>query len=222
MRHPITKLAAYLITFCMLTPFAQAEEAANDPVQASYAEQTTILALGDSLVAGYGLPPGESFPDKLQDALADTGNQVEMINAGVSGDTTAGGLARLGWVLSDNIDLLIITLGGNDVLRGLPPEESKRNLTAIIEQARNSDPDIKILLTGMQSPPNLGDDYAASFNPIYQQLADKYDLALYPFFLDGVAADPALNQNDGIHPNEKGVAVIVGKILPYVQAALAP
>lgn len=213
MRFSKLPLAAALIALIgTFYGYAIAEEADHPP---------TILALGDSLTAGYGLPPGESLPDKLQDALADAGQHVEIINAGVSGDTTAGGLARLGWVLTDEIDLLIISLGGNDVLRGLPPKESKKNLSAIIEQARAHDPEITILLTGMQAPPSWGDDYAAEFNPIYQDLADQYDLALYPFLLDGVAADPSLNQADGIHPNEKGVAIIVGNLLPFVQAALA-
>ncbi len=203
-----------LVLFGLISFASYASEAQTD-------QQTTILALGDSLVAGYGLPPGDGFTDQLEDALLADGVAVSIINAGVSGDTSAGGLARLGWVLDDQIDLMIITLGGNDVLRALPPEQTYKNLAAIITQARDQLPDLPILLTGMMAPPNLGEDYADEFNPLYQQLADDFNVALYPFFLDGVAADPALNQPDGIHPNKQGVAIIIGKILPFVKGALA-
>ncbi|MEN8721435.1 MAG: arylesterase [Alphaproteobacteria bacterium] len=207
------------LSFVFYAPITAADQSG-----AAAVPQQTILALGDSLVAGYGLPPGDGFTDQLADALnSDDGNSpaVSIINAGVSGDTSAGGLARLGWIMDDTIDLLIITLGGNDVLRALPPEQTYANLGAIITQARAQLPDLPILLTGMMAPPNLGEEYAAAFNPVYQKLAADYDVALYPFFLEGVAADPTLNQADGIHPNKEGVAVIITKILPHVKAALA-
>ena len=173
-----------------------------------------ILALGDSLTAGYGLAAADSFPAQLERALNDRGTTVQVLNAGVSGDTTAGGLARLEWALVDNPDLVILALGANDSLRAVAPEITRANLAAILEklQARQ----LPVLLAGMYAPPNLGQTYQAAFDSIYPQLAVQYGALLYPFFLDGVATDPALNQADGIHPNSDGVAVLVQRIVPYV------
>ena len=174
-----------------------------------------ILVLGDSLVAGHGLPQGQAFPDILTNKLATDGINVTMINAGVSGDTTAGGLARLDWSLADNPDAAIIVLGGNDLLRGLEPEASYKNLDAIINRLK--DRNVKILLAGMQAPRNFGADYAAEFDRIYPALATRHDILLYPFFLDGVALMLDLNQPDGMHPNIAGIDVITDKIMPKVK-----
>ena len=174
-----------------------------------------ILVLGDSLVAGHGLPQGQAFPEILTNKLATDGINVKMINAGVSGDTTAGGLARLDWSLADNPDAAIIVLGGNDLLRGLDPKTSYKNLNAIINRLKNHN--VKILLAGMQAPPNFGADYAAEFDRIYPALATRHDILLYPFFLDGVALMLDLNQPDGMHPNIAGIDVITDKIMPKVK-----
>ena len=174
-----------------------------------------IMVLGDSLVAGHGLPQGQAFPDILANKLAADGIDVTMINAGVSGDTTAGGLARLDWSLAENPDAAIVVLGGNDLLRGLDPQASYDNLNAIINRLK--DRNIKILLAGMQAPRNLGADYAADFDRIYPALAARHEILLYPFFLDGVALMVDLNQPDGMHPNQAGVDVIVEKIMPQVK-----
>ncbi|WP_233559981.1 arylesterase [Oleomonas cavernae] len=179
------------------------------------AKDYVVVAFGTSLSHGFGLPEAEIFPVQLQKALAAKGLAVTVQNAGVSGDTTAGGLARLDWALGDPAtppDLVIVEFGGNDALRALSPQEAEANLDQILTrlQARH----IKVLFTGMKAPPNLGSDYVAAFDAIYPRLAQKHGVPFYPFFLDGVAADPALNQADGIHPNAKGVAIIVGHLAP--------
>ena len=178
-----------------------------------------LMVLGDSLVAGHGLPQGEAFPDILQAELAGAGHDVEVLNAGVSGDTTAGGLARLDWSLAENPDALIIVLGGNDLLRGLEPAATKANLAAIIDRATSWK--ITVMLAGMQAPRNLGEDYAGEFNAIYTQLGARDGVIFYPFFLDGVALVPEFNQPDGMHPNRAGVDEIARRIRPTVEALLA-
>ncbi|MEQ9327408.1 MAG: arylesterase [Rhodospirillales bacterium] len=183
------------------------------------AEPQRLLVLGDSLTAGYGLNQGKGFTDQLGDALAAAGDNVIVINGGVSGDTSAGGAGRIGWLLADKPDAAIVELGANDALRGLDPADTKRHLARIIDELKAAG--IEVLLAGMLAPPNLGRDYGAAFNAIYPDLAEEKGVALYPFFLDGVAAEPALNQDDGIHPNERGVAVIVERILPAVRRLLA-
>jgi acyl-CoA thioesterase-1 len=182
---------------------------------AAPASAAKLLALGDSLTAGYGLPPEEGFTVKLQAALQADGRKVEVINAGVSGDTTAGGLARLDWALGDQPDFALVELGGNDVLRGLDPKETRGNLDQIL--ARLQAAHVKILLCGMMALRNWGPDYTKEFESIYPDLAQKYGVALYPFFLDGVALDPKLNQHDLIHPNAEGVDIIVKRLLPAVE-----
>jgi len=177
-------------------------------------ESVRILAFGDSLVHGYGLPAGVSFPAQLQAALAARGYHVTVLNGGNSGDTTAGGRARLDWMLADKPDAVLIELGANDALRGLAPEQAYGNLDAILARLRADG--VPVLLTGMLAPRNMGADYAAAFDAIYPRLAQAYGTLFYPFFLDGVAMDPALNQDDGIHPNARGVAVIVERMLPSV------
>lgn len=182
-----------------------------------------IVALGDSLTAGYGLAQADAFPVRLQAALRAAGIDAVVVNAGVSGDTSAGGLRRLDWALAPGpngpADALIVELGANDGLRGLDPKATEANLDAILTQARERG--IKVLLTGMLAPPNLGRDYGAQFAALYPRLAAKHKVLLYPFFLDGVAAVPSLNQADGIHPNPDGVAVIVRRLLPVVERLLA-
>ncbi|WP_370655655.1 arylesterase [Paracraurococcus lichenis] len=178
-----------------------------------------LLVLGDSLAAGYGLPQDQGFVPQLQRALLARGRAVRVINAGVSGDTTAGGLARLDWALADNPQAAIVELGGNDGLRALPPVQSRAALTGILDRlaARR----IPVLLAGMLAPPNLGADYGREFAAVYQELArSRPELVFYPFFLEGVAGDPALNQPDGIHPNERGLAEVVRRILPSVETLL--
>jgi acyl-CoA thioesterase-1 len=183
------------------------------------AEPVTLVALGTSLTSGYGLMPEDTFTAQLTKALNAKGYDVKFIDAGVSGDTTAGGLARLDWVLTPETRGVIIELGSNDALRGLSPEETERNLDRILaELARRK---IPALLTGMKAPRNLGRDYAAAFDTIYPRLAKKYGVVFYPFFLDGVAANLALNQEDGIHPNAAGVKLIVQRMLPSVEQLLA-
>lgn len=182
------------------------------------AEPLKILALGDSLTSGYGLPPGEGFTDQLGQALKDQGIAAKVINGGVAGDTTADGLSRLDWSLADDPDLVIVELGGNDALRALDPKTTKANLDAILTKLQQQHR--AILLTGMLAPPNLGDDYAGRFNPIFPALAKQHDVAFYPFFLDGVAGNPSLVQPDGIHPTAQGVAIIVQRILPTLHQAI--
>lgn len=181
--------------------------------------ETVILGLGDSLMAGYGLPNGKGFPTQLEEALRKTGKQVRVVNAGVSGDTSTGGLARLDWALAEKPDAAIVELGANDGLRGQPVEQLYANLDAILTRLKQEN--IPVLLAGMHAPPNFGRDYAEAFHAAYHSLAEKHDVVFYPFFLDGVATEPSLNQPDGIHPNEQGVAIIVERILPEVEKLLA-
>lgn len=188
-------------------------------IQPAFAEQPPVLlVLGDSLVAGHGLPQGKAFPDVLNQMLKQVGLNVRMINAGVSGDTTAGGLARLDWSLADNPNAVIIVLGGNDLLRGLDPATSYSNLDKIIDRFKASN--VGVLLAGMQAPRNLGADYADEFDAIYQNLAHRHKVLLYPFFLDGVALQPTMNQPDGMHPNKDGVKHIAAQMLPFVRSLL--
>lgn len=190
-----------------------------EPGNADTRSTAVILALGDSLTAGYGLDPRDSFPSQLEDALAQQGLAIRVINGGVSGDTSAGGLARVDWLLAEQPDLVIVELGANDGLRGLDPAITRRNLDRIVMRIRASG--AHVLLTGMRAPPNLGGEYGAAFFGLYRDLAERYGTAYYPFFLEGVAANPALNQEDGIHPTAEGVAIIVENILPVVIGALA-
>ena len=178
------------------------------------AKPTEILVFGDSIAAGFGLPQQEAFPARLEAKLRADGLAVHVINAGVSGDTTADGLARLDWSLADKPDLVILELGANDALRGLDPAAVRANLDKLIGKIEASG--AKLLLAGMQAPSNWGEQYQQAFNGIYPELAEAHGIPLYPFVLDGVALDPKLNQPDGLHPNERGVAIIVEHIAPYV------
>ena len=178
------------------------------------ARNPVILDFGDSLTAGFGLPAGQAFPAKLEAWLHQRRMEVRVINAGVSGDTTAGGLARLDWALGDKPDLVILALGANDALRGIDPSTVRDNLNKIIEKIQ--DRGAKVLLIGMLAPPNWGEEYKHSFDRIFPELAEAHHLPLYPFFLEGVAMKPELNQPDGLHPNERGVGVLVDRIAPVV------
>ncbi len=182
------------------------------------AETITLLALGDSLTAGLGLDPAQAFPAKLEAALKVKGHDVVVMNAGVSGDTAAQGAARLDWALTDAVDGVLVELGANDALRGLPPEQAEKALNEILAKLKQRN--LPVLLLGMKAPPNLGPDYGQKFDALYPALAGKYGAALYPFYLDGVAADSKFNQADGMHPNVQGVDEIVKRVLPTVETLL--
>jgi len=183
-------------------------------VPAATAGMPQILVFGDSLTAGHGLPADAAFPARLEARLKAEGVGLHVVNAGVSGDTTAGGLARLDWALADKPDIVILELGANDALRGIDPKLVRANLDAMLDkiQAKGA----KVLLMGMRAPPNWGEDYQHEFERIYPELAQEHGVTLYPFFLEGVAMDPKLNQPDGLHPNEKGVAALVDRIAPFL------
>lgn len=203
---PLCKLfaAAALILVLLAAPSAEASG------------ELTIVALGDSLTAGYLLGPGEGFPEQLGRALVAAGHEnVKVVNAGVSGDTTSGGLARLDWAVGPQADAVIVELGANDALRAIDPAITRRNLDEIVSRLKAQG--LPILLAGMYAPPNLGRDYGDAFNPIFAELAEREGLVFYPFFLEGVAANPELNLGDGIHPTAEGVAIIVEGIMPEVE-----
>jgi acyl-CoA thioesterase-1 len=178
-----------------------------------------IVALGDSLTAGYGLTDKDGFVPQLQAALTAKGVAADVQNAGVSGDTASDGLARLDWSVPQWADAVILELGANDMLRGISPDVTRKALDAILSQL--TERHIAVLLCGMRAAPNLGPEYVQAFERIYPDLAAKYGVPLYPFFLDGVAADPKMTQHDGLHPNEAGVKVIVQRILPKVEELIA-
>ena len=203
---------AVALLFALLLSMWAADAALAD------APPLRLLAFGDSLVHGYGLAAGDSFPEQLEKALKGRGFRVEVINAGNSGDTTAAGRSRLDWALAERPDLVLVELGGNDTLRGIEPSDTYRNLDGIL--GRLTAEGLPVLLAGMRAPRNLGEAYAAEFDAVFPRLAEKHGVAFYPFFLDGVALDPTLNQPDGIHPNAAGVAVIVERILPALEPLL--
>jgi acyl-CoA thioesterase-1 len=181
--------------------------------------RVNIVSFGDSLTAGYGLPANEAFPAQLQRALDAKGLAANVVNAGVSGDTAAGGLSRLDWSVPDGTDAVILELGANDALRGFDPGVTRKALDTMLRRLQERK--ISVLLCGMVAPPNLGAEYGRAFNSIYPDLAAQSGAILYPFFLTGVAADPKLNQRDGLHPTAAGVAVIVDRILPQVEQLIA-
>ena len=192
--------------------------AAAQPKTEAKEQEMVIVALGDSLTAGLGLPQSESFPEKLEATLKAQGRNVTMVNAGVSGDTVSAALDRLDWALPPNTSAVIVELGGNDALQGIPSAEIETSLAKIIERVKAKG--LPVLIAGMESPRNMGKDYVDQFHAIYRDLAERYGALLYPFFLDGVALDPGLMQEDGIHPNAKGVDRIVQGILPKVDELL--
>ncbi|ODT31491.1 MAG: arylesterase [Kaistia sp. SCN 65-12] len=186
---------------------------------AAVAEPVRIVGLGDSLMAGYNLGPGQGFTDRLQAALRARGHDVTVDNAGVSGDTSSGGLSRLDWSVPDGTQLVVLELGANDMLRGIEPEITEKNLDTMMERLKARD--IAVLVAGMRAAPNLGEAYGRAFDAIYPRLAEKYGAALYPFFLDGVAGEPSLQLEDGMHPNAEGVERMVEAMLPAVEKAIA-
>jgi acyl-CoA thioesterase-1 len=198
-------VAALLFLFASLIP--------------STAAPIKILALGTSLTQGFGVPPGQDFTAVLEARLRAAGLDVKLINAGVSGDTSAGGLARIDWSLADHPQAAIVEFGSNDALRGQSPTLTEKNLVAILTRLKAAH--IPVLLIGMRAPRNLGPEYAAQFDPIFPKLAKQFGAILYPFMLDGVALNPKLNQADGIHPNPAGVKIIVEKFLPYAMRLVA-
>ncbi len=206
----ITSMALLLGLSIFAASPASAQDVSNDTLQ--------IVGFGDSLMAGYQLAQADGFTAQLQSALTEAGYKTTVANAGVSGDTSSAGLARLDWSVPDEAQLVILELGANDALRGISPELTEKNLDQML--ARLQTRGIPVLLAGMIAPPNMGTEYAEKFNPLYQKLADKYQVKLYPFFLDGVAADNTLLLEDGMHPNPQGVKIMVQNILPDVKAML--
>lgn len=196
-------IGMFLLTFFVIT-------------SVSATETRKIVAFGDSLTAGYGLPQADAFPVQLERALAAKGLAIKVENAGVSGDTTTGGLQRLDWALANGADFVLLELGANDALRGIEPSVTRKNLDAIISKILQKN--IPVFLTGMRAPPNMGPDYQQEFDQIFPDMAEKHGVAFYPFFLDGVAAMAKLNQADAIHPNSDGVAIIVEKMVPHLMS----
>ncbi len=205
----VQRIAALVVTLACLAPALAS--AAGKPLK--------IVALGDSLTAGLGLPGQDAFPVKLQAALKARGYDVTVVNAGVSGDTAAAGLERLEWSVPEDADAAIVELGANDALRGLEPAQTEQALSTILD--RFAGKHVPVLLAGMLAPRNMGLDYTAKFDRIYPMLAANHPIVFYPFFLEGVAADPHLNQGDGLHPTAAGVDVIVQRILPKVEELIA-
>ena len=186
----------------------------------AHAEEKTILFLGDSLTSGFGLQKEHAYPALIGNALKAEKTAVKIINGGTSGDTTAGGLRKMNWFLRQKLDLIVISLGGNDGLRGLSVDASKANLQAIIDKARKKYPNIKIILSGMQVPPNMGKDYAKNFKAMYPALAEKNKIILIPFLLEGVGGVRSMNLADGIHPNKAGQKKVAETMLPFIKKAL--
>jgi acyl-CoA thioesterase I len=229
---PVRRFAPFSAVFAAILVLAGCEDEAPKPAEPRSAieappeipimgPERTILAFGDSLLAGYRLEQGEGYPERLESALRANGVNARVTNAGVSGDTTQAGLQRLEFTLDameEKPELVIVSLGGNDMLRGLPPEQTRANLTAMVEKLRERG--IKVLLLGMLAAPNLGKDYAAKFNPIYSDLANSKDVALVPFFLQPVIDKPDLMQKDRIHPTALGIEEMVAATLDDVKEAL--
>jgi acyl-CoA thioesterase I len=182
-------------------------------------EAVSVVGFGDSLMSGFELPPQDSFPAQLETALKDKGIKASVANAGVAGETTTDAVNRLDWSVPEDTDMVILEFGANDALRGISPDLSEKNLSDIIEKLQQRG--VTVILAGMLAPPNMGADYEAKFNAIYPRLAQKYNVPLYPFFLDGVAAERTLQLEDGMHPNAKGVAEMVERFLPIMEKTLA-
>lgn len=193
-------------------------EAATQPEPES--ETPVVLFFGDSITAGYQLDPVLAFPAIIQQKMDTAGYKFKSVNAGLSGETSAGGLRRIDWILRTPPAVFVLELGGNDGLRGVPLDQTKENLTAIIKKVRSANPEVKIMLAGMQIPPNLGADYAGAFKTLFAELAEAEKVVLIPFLLEGVGGDPELNLPDMIHPNEEGHKILAGTIWKYLQPVL--
>ena len=210
------------LLFMSFTLFSCAESNKKDESQDSEASaesetdnedsKKVILFFGDSLTAGYGLEKGEGFPEILQQKIDSLGLSYQVVNAGLSGETTSGGKNRIDWVLKQNVDVFVLELGANDGLRGIPIAETRQNLQEIIDFVREQNPDIEIILAGMQIPPNMGQDYTSEFREIFPDLAEENDLYLIPFLLEDVAGIPELNQQDGIHPTAEGQQILAENV----------
>lgn len=175
-------------------------------------EKDTILFFGDSITAGYGIDLNQAFPALIQEKIDSLGLSYDVVNAGLSGETSAGGLRRVDWVMQQEVDIFVLELGGNDGLRGIDPESTKENLTGIIEKVRAADPDVKILLTGMEAPPNLGQAYTSQFRQVFSDVARQKNVNFLPFILEGVAGNPELNLPDGIHPTAEGHKILAENV----------
>lgn len=219
MRHPfgspgLSRLAATLAAaawwLCCMIPQAAADETARG----------RILVLGDSLTAGYGLSPEEAYPRVLQKKIDEAGLPFEVVNAGLSGETSAGGLRRINWLLRRPVELLVLALGSNDALRGIDPETTQANLIGIVRKVRSQHPDLPVLIVGQRAPPNLGTDYARRFDAVFAVVAKETGAGLVPFLLEGVAGNPELNLPDGIHPNAEGHRLLADNIWPSLKALL--
>jgi acyl-CoA thioesterase-1 len=207
-KHQLAGFYAAIIVAFLVMPFSAP----------AGAQAIKFVAFGDSLIAGFGLRANESFPAQLENSLKKRGHDVAIVNAGVSGDTTNGGVSRLDWSVPDGTEAVILVLGANDMLRGMEPELAKKNLDDMIKRLKARK--IEVLLAGMRAAPNMGADYGRKFDSIYAELAKEHDVLIYPFFLDGVAGERELNLNDGIHPTPKGVSLIVERILPSVESLI--
>lgn len=207
-------------TSCGSSTEQKTEAQATETVESKTEAKGIILFFGNSLTAGYGIDPEDAFAGLTQKRLDSLGQNYKVINGGLSGETTAGGLSRLDWFLEEEPDVFVLELGGNDGLRGIQLSETKSNLLAIIDKVKAKFPNTKIILAGMQIPPNMGIEYAAEFSKIYPDVAKEKDVTLIPFLLVGVAGDPALNLPDGIHPTEAGHNIVFETVWPYVESAL--
>jgi acyl-CoA thioesterase-1 len=216
------KICFYIQLFLLLELIACGNKPTNNSIQQNVAQDVvantqqptkkTILFFGNSLTAGYGLAPNQSFPALIQQTIDQLHLPWQVVNAGVSGETTAGGLARIDWILRQQPHIFVLELGGNDGLRGIALSDTKKNLQAIITKVKSKYPNTVIILAGMQIPPNLGQEYTEKFKDLYPQLATKNHIVLIPFLLEGVGGNPALNQNDGIHPNAEGAKIVAANV----------
>ncbi|WP_336517233.1 arylesterase [Pollutibacter soli] len=218
-------LAALLCLFsCKNQENKPAAESNTKPATADSSKtdtsKKTILFFGNSLTAGYGIEPSQAFPALIQKKIDSMQLPYQVINGGVSGETSAGGNSRIDWILRQHIDVFVLELGGNDGLRGIPVDETKKNLQSIIDKVLAKNPSTKLVLAGMQIPPNMGQDYIGAFKNLFPELAKKNNMAFIPFLLEGVGGEPDLNQRDGIHPNEKGAEIVAGNVWKVLQPEL--
>jgi len=186
----------------------------------AFAQEKQILIFGDSITAGFGLEEQNAFPAFIQQKIDSLGMEYNVVNAGLSGETSAGGLRRIDWVLQQQVDVFVLELGGNDGLRGIDPENTKQNLQGIIRKVEETYPDAEIILTGMEAPPNMGEQYTSRFRSLFYELAEENDVIFMPFILEGVAGVPELNQGDGIHPTEEGHRLIAENLWVYLERVL--